>query len=389
MSIYKINGAEINNCYRVSGTECDMAYSVSGNVVHQKQDPYIENRLLLFEDNFDGVEIDDNNWEPEVGYMRGSHLYTADDIVVNNGILTIKSTRSNRSTSGWTQGSIIGSGRQAWMYGRFEAKMRTDGKLGAFPAFWCVGDCYPTTREERTLEDGVTVEFQRQIEGDSGSILWPRSGEIDIVEIFSDSVTLGKNIGPAANLWDYYGDSFGSSGSDNTIDVTKWHIYAMEWTSECIEMYIDDKMIKKWTFQDYDYERVQAYLTLPQSILLSQGSQGRGTGGESAPTTMEHWMEVDWVRVYAPTDTTENIPVESVTMVDTFKLKKGYRKYMYPTISPLTASNHHLTWQSSNESVLKVSHGMMYGIDYGAAILTATSDNGKTATCEVTVVDSL
>ena len=389
MSIYNVNGIELNECCDLSANELDTAYSLSGNVVYQKVDPYIQGRLLLFEDNFDGVALDDDNWEPEVGYMRGSHLHTADDIIVNNGVLIVKSTRSNRSTSGWTQGSILGCGRQAWMYGRFEAKIRTDGKLGAFPAFWCVGDCYPTTRERKTLEDGTTMEFQMQTEGDSGSVLWPMSGEIDIVEIFSDSVTLGQRIGPAATLWDYFGSSLGGSAPDNSIDVTKWHIYAMEWTPEYIEMFIDGNSIKKWEFQDYDYNRVQAYLTYPQSILLSQGSQGRGTGGESAPTTMEHWMKVDWVRVYAPENITEIIPVESISMVSTFRLKKGYRKYMYPTIAPLIASNHHLTWTSSDESVLQVAHGMMYGIDLGTAILTATSDNGKKAICEVTVVNTL
>lgn len=60
------------------------------------------------------------------------------------------------------------------------------------------------------------------------------------------------------------------------------------------------------------------------------------------------------------------------------------------TISPSNATNKIVKWSSSNESVAKVSDGLIYGMSTGTAIVTvtATDGSGVKATCKVTVTSS-
>ena len=55
------------------------------------------------------------------------------------------------------------------------------------------------------------------------------------------------------------------------------------------------------------------------------------------------------------------------------------------TVTPSNATNKSVKWTSSNESVATVSGGVIKGISIGTATITATTNNGKTATVKVTV----
>ena len=55
------------------------------------------------------------------------------------------------------------------------------------------------------------------------------------------------------------------------------------------------------------------------------------------------------------------------------------------TVTPSNATNKTLKWTSSNESVAKVSNGVITGVAEGTATIKATSNNGKTATVTVKV----
>ena len=68
-------------------------------------------------------------------------------------------------------------------------------------------------------------------------------------------------------------------------------------------------------------------------------------------------------------------------------LKKGSSETLKATIKPSNAANKTVTWTSSNSKVATVANGKVTAVAAGTATITAKSNNGKTATCKVTVVN--
>ena len=63
----------------------------------------------------------------------------------------------------------------------------------------------------------------------------------------------------------------------------------------------------------------------------------------------------------------------------------GSCQILTATVSPSNATNNTLTWSSSNTSVATVFYGVVEAVGFGTATITAKSNNGKTASCSVTV----
>ena len=63
----------------------------------------------------------------------------------------------------------------------------------------------------------------------------------------------------------------------------------------------------------------------------------------------------------------------------------GASQTLTATVSPSNATNKTITWSSSNTSVATVSNGVVKAVGFGTATITAKSNNGKTASCKVTV----
>ena len=89
---------------------------------------------------------------------------------------------------------------------------------------------------------------------------------------------------------------------------------------------------------------------------------------------------------------TATVPVPTVA-VSGVRLNKtslsftgtGSSQTLTATVSPSNATNKTITWSSSNTSVATVSNGVVKAVGFGTATITAKSNNGKTASCSVTV----
>ena len=82
------------------------------------------------------------------------------------------------------------------------------------------------------------------------------------------------------------------------------------------------------------------------------------------------------------------IEVKRITL-DRTSLNLGLNKTrtLVATVAPSNATDKTVTWTSSDSSIATVSNtGVVRGIAYGTATITATSSNGLTATCTVHVV---
>ena len=85
------------------------------------------------------------------------------------------------------------------------------------------------------------------------------------------------------------------------------------------------------------------------------------------------------------------IPVESIQLnKEETTIEKGKTETLTATILPQEATYKTVTWTSSNNAVVTVnSGGLVTALGGGEATITATSSNGLTATCHVTVVVSV
>lgn len=90
------------------------------------------------------------------------------------------------------------------------------------------------------------------------------------------------------------------------------------------------------------------------------------------------------------TVTVKEIPVESISLDQTaINLNIGEYIALEACIQPENSTDKTIIWTSTNEEVAKVSsYGLVEGVNEGIAIVRATSSNGITASCMVTVVDN-
>ena len=84
----------------------------------------------------------------------------------------------------------------------------------------------------------------------------------------------------------------------------------------------------------------------------------------------------------------ELVPVSSITLkLNKLVLKKGSTTKLTADILPANAGDKSTKWASSNENIVTVLNGVLTGVEEGTAIVSVTSSNGKSASCEVAVVD--
>ena len=210
------------------------------------------NWQLVWQDEFDGEQIDLNKWSFEQNCFGGGNneqqCYTARPVnsFVKDGLLTIHAQREDFSgpaanddaddylTAGtrtlpYTSARLRTKGKGDWRYGRFEIRAKLPTGQGVWPAIWML----PT--------DWVY-----------GS--WPVSGEIDIMEavnLHTQSDEVGAMSGERemrvhgtlhyGRHWPenvYTGSGFllpdGKSPADN------FYTYAVEWQAGEIRFYVDD-----------------------------------------------------------------------------------------------------------------------------------------------------
>ena len=89
----------------------------------------------------------------------------------------------------------------------------------------------------------------------------------------------------------------------------------------------------------------------------------------------------------ATCEVTVNQPVTKVTLNKTATVNAGNTITLTPTITPATATDKSVTWDSSDDLIATVSAGgVVTGVSKGTATITVTTTSGgKTATCKVTV----
>ena len=88
-------------------------------------------------------------------------------------------------------------------------------------------------------------------------------------------------------------------------------------------------------------------------------------------------------------NTPEVLPSSITLSEKTATIEVGKTVSLTATVAPSNATNKSVTWTSSNTDVATVSDGVVTGKSAGTATITAATGNGKTASCTVTVTNSV
>ena len=226
---------------------------------------------LAWSDEFNGTAIDKNNWLFDTGYIRNNELqyYTerAENARIDKGNLLIQARKDNWGGHAYTSASLKTRWMKSWKYGRFELRAKIDIRLGSWPAFWWMAD----------------------------STLWPKSGEIDMMEFYRGQLLFnvmdgnGKWYSPRKQVADLGGDRW----------AKEFHTWTMEWDSLRIDLSLDGVLINHFPMQQADGTgtgksnpfRHYGYVVLNQAI-------GGNQGGDPSGTAFPVELRVDYIRVH-------------------------------------------------------------------------------------------
>ncbi|MBI5839883.1 MAG: family 16 glycosylhydrolase [Chloroflexi bacterium] len=231
---------------------------------------------LVWSDEFDDPSVNTNDWNYEIGgggwgnneleyYTNGSNAS------IQNGALVIEARKENVGGYQYTSTRMTTQGKHEFMYGQIEARIALPSGQGLWPAFWMLGS-------------------------NIGSVGWPASGEIDIMEHINNEDMIHGTI-----HWDAGGHaSYGCSSF--TIDVTQYHIYDIVWDMNGITWYVDGTQYCQVNTQNNINSTEEFHR--PFFILLNLAVGGNWPGSPDASTVFPAKMYVDYVRVYTIPGTT-------------------------------------------------------------------------------------
>jgi len=236
---------------------------------------------LVWHDEFDGVSLATDKWTYVVGgngFGNDELEYYTDrrqNVYVQNGNLILNALKESYTgpdgvSREYTSGRIRTKGKFSQAYGRFEARVKIPRGQGIWPAFWMLGD-----NGER----------------------WPDCGEIDIMEnIGREPDTIHGTVhGPGYSGSKGIGTPYKlPNGAAFSAD---FHIYAVEWTRQSIQWYVDDALYKTLTPADLPVGTRWVY-DHPFFLILNVAVGGRWPGSPDQTTSFPQKMYVDYVRVY-------------------------------------------------------------------------------------------
>ncbi len=250
---------------------------------------------LVWSDEFNGSSIDQSNWSFETGTGSGGwgnnelEYYTSrsENARIENGNLVIEARKESYGGMNYTSARLKTQGKRSFQYGKIEARMKLPKGQGLWPAFWTLGS-------------------------DIGSVGWPKSGEIDIMEhVNNDGVTNGFIHWDAGGQADYGGPSFG-------VDVSQYHVYSIEWTPSAIKWFIDGSQF--WEANIANSINSTEEFHKNHFLLLNLAVGGNWPGSPNASTPFPAKMYVDYVRVYQDNGTNPPPPTGGIVSGGTYKL---------------------------------------------------------------------
>lgn len=231
----------------------------------------LKNWRLFWNDEFEN-SLNESYWTIETGGNGWGNnelqFYTnrIENIKVENGYLNIIARKENYNEKNYTSGRIKTQNKVYNTYGRIESRIKLSSiGQGLWPAFWLLGN-------------------------NIAEVGWPKCGEIDIMEhINTTKKVVGTIHYQEGNFYKY------STGEISNINITEWHIYAIEWNPKEIKWFIDGI--------EFHYENINFFISReefhqPFFIVLNIAIGGNWPGFIVDDSMFPVTMYVDWIRWY-------------------------------------------------------------------------------------------
>lgn len=208
------------------------------------------NWTLIFQDDFNGTVVDPLNWSmyDSPGHA-GNGLRKPSAFSVQDGMLVV--------TALMLDGKLVSGGmahKTNYTYGKFEFRVKTETDVSS-------------------ATSGVVLTWPK-------SERWPVDGENDIYETGTGS-TRGS-----FHTFIHYGADNSQFHFEHKVDASEWHIVAMVWTKDSMDIYRDGQMVYKLTDTNA-IPKVAHHLCIQLDAFK--------------PTmTGTVRMFVDWVKIYHP-----------------------------------------------------------------------------------------
>ena len=242
--------------------------------------------VLTWSDEFTGPagsSPDQTKWVLESGGNGWGNdeleYYTPrpENVRLENGNLVLEALKEEfKGADGvrrhYTSGRIKTLGRFSQAYGRFEARMRIPNGQGVWPAFWMLGDDFPT-------------------------VGWPECGEIDIMENvdIEKSRIHGSIHGPGYSARESLTSAFTLPQGPFS---DAFHVFAVEWEPQTIRFFVDDELYATKTPADLPTGAKWVF-DHPFFMILNLAVGGNLPASPDGSTEFPQRMLVDYVHVYS------------------------------------------------------------------------------------------
>jgi beta-glucanase (GH16 family) len=228
---------------------------------------------VIFEDNFEGEELNLENWNYEEGDgcpnlcgwgNNERQIYDRNYVNVEDGKLVIEAVKKGDQ---YFSGKINSKDKVEFQYGTIEVRLKLPEGHGIWPAVWMLGT-------------------------NISEVGWPASGEIDLMEyVGREPNTIYSTLHTPAT----HGDN---ASSKKTIvkDIEEgYHDYKTVWTENDIQYFIDGKHVYTFTPKEYDDEHYP--FRHPFYILINMAIGGNFGGPEVDDTIFPVKYYVDYIKV--------------------------------------------------------------------------------------------
>ena len=250
--------------------------TVSGTLTEEEADA--ASYQLVWSDEFDGNSLDTSKWNYEIGTGDNGwgnaelQYYTnrSENASVYDGVLHINAIKENYNGSQYTSARIQTYGKYDFTYGRVEARLQIPKGNAFWPAFWLLGSNYTTSA-------------------------WPSCGEIDIMEHvnYEDNTNGHLHWGANANYGNA-GDHADYGNASYVNNISDWHVYSIEWTSQYIKWFVDGVAYQTVDITGWDMEEFHH----DYFIILNFAVGGYWPQWNVNEAELPASFNVDYVRVY-------------------------------------------------------------------------------------------